>query len=145
MKKKDFIAVYDEGLNVKSSQQKILSAIIFLSGVALCFTGIGAFIGIPMIIISLLADFKKTGGWKGECPYCFQENALVLPELYQGEADMVCPKCMNTSQLKRKIVKRVVERDEIVSEQASYKGEHNHSTKELRDLEDSLNEFKKKL
>lgn len=43
-------------------------------GILLCLTGIGALIGVPMIIMSLIEQNKSSRGivkvLRGECPYC---------------------------------------------------------------------------
>lgn len=47
---------------------------LFLIGVLLCLTGVGAFVGVPLIIVALLLPFLGTlmglGAVKGECPWC---------------------------------------------------------------------------
>ena len=50
---------------------KITRALIFTAGLALCFTGIGIIVGVPMMIFSF--PKKSTLGlYTGNCPKCDQ-------------------------------------------------------------------------
>lgn len=66
-------------------------------GIVLCFTGVGALIGIPLIIAGLLAPFL--GGviglaqLKGNCPYCAMTITADATSIGNGGID--CPSCTN--------------------------------------------------
>ena len=55
-------------------------------GLLLCFTGIGAIIGIPLMIVALKGP--KKGGYVGACPHCGPRAAVS-----QIHAGANCPAC----------------------------------------------------
>ncbi len=63
-------------------------------GIILCFTGIGAIIGVPLIIGGILVPFLGSvmglGTVKGECPWC--ETAVTSPLASKGFDCPVCKK-----------------------------------------------------
>lgn len=78
-------ARYEPTLATKSeiaARKQPGSAEIFW-GFVLCLTGIGAIIGIPLIVFglyqSITMPFKQfeTGGYIGPCPYCGTELGMV--------------------------------------------------------------------
>ena len=60
----------------KGNTTGILLALVVLGiGVALCFTGIGAIIGIPVIILALFMGGKRQKVWLCKnCGYYFERN-----------------------------------------------------------------------
>ena len=48
---------------------------LFLVGLAICFTGFGIIIGIPLMIMAARMGHKKRHGWKcPSCGYFFEAN-----------------------------------------------------------------------
>jgi len=62
-------------------------------GIVLCFTGIGALVGIPLILLglfySVFEPLKGLGALKGECPWCGMK--VLRPE--GGAVGVTCQAC----------------------------------------------------
>lgn len=63
-----------EGIAVGCLTGWLLSAVLIVVGVLLSLTGIGAILGVPMILMGILAPFvgplMGLSSIKGQCPYC---------------------------------------------------------------------------
>jgi DNA-directed RNA polymerase subunit RPC12/RpoP len=70
-------------------------------GVLLCFTGIGAIVGVPIILMGLLAPFLGSliglGSIKGPCPYCGSSVTSTI-----GQVGVDCPACKKRIVIKDK-------------------------------------------
>lgn len=83
---------YNKKIKFKDDSKIIRNGIVSLVGIALCFTGWGALIGIPMLIWLLFASENSFGGWVGDCPNCQKSIYwLASPETKQG--NLSCPIC----------------------------------------------------
>ena len=71
------------------------------TGAALCLTGIGAIIGIPLIIAAIVSPFFSIGSYtlQGPCPYC--ENQVIA--LVSGQSRNMGQTCQHCR--KRYLVK----------------------------------------
>ncbi|MFZ4400579.1 MAG: hypothetical protein ACOYO1_11135 [Bacteroidales bacterium] len=72
------------------SASKGTAYVFLIIGIVLCFTGIGALIGIPLILAGIALPFLNIGNSKikGKCPYC---NYDVYSFKY--EPGVTCPSC----------------------------------------------------
>lgn len=88
-----------EGVVIGTASGCLTSVLLFVGGGLLCATGIGALIGVPMIIGAILAPIVGPllglAHKKGRCPNC-QGEVSVAP----GERGTTCGSC------KRRIVYR---------------------------------------
>ncbi len=52
---------------------------LMVIGILLCFTGIGAIIGVPLILASIVLPFVNLGNASivGNCPYCRHQTTEV--------------------------------------------------------------------
>ncbi len=70
----------------------VFGVFLIIAGVALTFTGIGAVIGVPLILIGLvlpfIAPFVGLNAVRGPCPYC---GAQVRSS--RTDAGVTCPVC----------------------------------------------------
>lgn len=71
-------ARYSNRYKMTDSRQFNINAVLGLISIGLCFTGIGALIGIPLFLYVVFhQDVKKNdqivGGWVGRCPKCREE------------------------------------------------------------------------
>ena len=75
-------------------------------GIILCFTGIGAIIGVPLILVGLFAmiigPLMGLGELKGECPWC--GTKVTSPTASQG---IDCPACKKRIVIKDKRFVRI--------------------------------------
>lgn len=89
-------AIFDKNVSVVLRKQAGVSAILMFGGLALCFTGIGALLGVPMIIIGFFVKSQSRGAWKGNCPHCESEVAFA-PDFQRPDEIVVsgfdCPIC----------------------------------------------------
>ena len=76
----------------KNPKTEAKNSIIILVAIGLCFTGIGIFIGIPLIFMALKAE-AASGGWKARCPNCENDLLLYLQETEAGPVPLDCIFC----------------------------------------------------
>jgi hypothetical protein len=73
------------------------SVFLGIIGLALCFTGIGALIGIPMILAAfgtpIMGFFQGMKAIEGPCPYC--EKPIFCSSVHQRKGGITCPACKN--------------------------------------------------
>lgn len=94
---------------LKADQQaiKLRAGLLLVVGIALCFTGIGAIVGAPLIIAALVVEFigvpkNRRGLYRGDCPHC--AHAVITSTATQF---FDCPAC-------KKRVARVADRFETL-------------------------------
>lgn len=91
---------YDRKLIIENESQDIKYTIIFLIGLGLCFTGIGALIGAPLIIAVFIARIKGQdkykGGWRGDCPKCNTDIFWYMANEATKQGRFRCPHCNAT-------------------------------------------------
>lgn len=87
----------DQVFESQVSRLKMTKAAFFLVGLGLCFTGIGAILGVPLMIYSFFIKFPKemVGIYSGACPHC-DTNVMARRDL----SGFDCPTC------KRRIVRQ---------------------------------------
>ena len=70
----------------------LISPVMIIVGTLLCLTGLGAFLGVPMIIgavaVPLIAPMMGLGAHKGKCPSC----GMVVTSMSDGKT-YDCPAC----------------------------------------------------
>ncbi|MCP4484399.1 MAG: hypothetical protein GY823_07565 [Flavobacteriaceae bacterium] len=97
MKKLTSVARYNESRSIANEGQGAWNGLLILIGIGLCFTGIGAFVGVPLIVIVFINQIKGNetikGSWEGDCPKC---NNIIFwhsgtKDTKQGNFN--CPTC----------------------------------------------------
>jgi len=78
-------------------------------GIALCFTGIGAIIGIPIVIVGLIFPIIKflTGmaTIEGNCPWC--QNSVICTSADRQLGGVTCPACKKRIVIKDKTLIKI--------------------------------------
>ena len=93
-------AVFDRKASIPLRRMAGVKLFMIIGGLLLSLTGLGAFFGIPMIVIGLFfVPSKSKGAWKGPCPHCSNE-VLFAPDDIQRAEDVAvsgfdCPICKN--------------------------------------------------
>ncbi len=78
------------------------SGCLFMVGVLLTATGVGAIIGLPMIIAAFLAPFLGFTWIKGACPYCGSQVSTM-----GTQKGVTCPACKKRIVIRNKKFIRV--------------------------------------
>ena len=81
-----------EGVATGCAAGAMTSGCLIVAGGLLCLTGIGAIIGIPMILAGLLAPFLGPviglTNIRGKCPYC-----EISVKALSRDVGVTCPAC----------------------------------------------------
>lgn len=86
-------ATFDDTERVLSRSKAGWHLAITIGGIALCFTGVGALIGVPMFLWGTFARKSVKGAWVGPCPACEAEIQWAggVAETKQGQLN--CTRC----------------------------------------------------
>ncbi|MEH6816804.1 MAG: hypothetical protein V7683_09735 [Pseudoalteromonas distincta] len=97
MEKLVSVACYDKNINIANEGRGALNGLLYLIGISLCFTGIGAFVGVPLIIIVFIYQVKGNeriiGAWKGSCPKCGGDIFWYAGNEETKQGNFQCPIC----------------------------------------------------
>lgn len=86
-------ARYNKDIKVKSDAKEGTNGCMFFGGIILCFTGVGALLGVPMIVYSMFASNKIKGGWVGNCPKCNEYIVWHDSNSNTASGSFKCPMC----------------------------------------------------
>jgi hypothetical protein len=90
-------AKYDESYRLESSGGAAWSGFLYLVGIGLCFTGVGAFIGGPLIVMVFINQIKggdeHRGAWVGSCPKCRKNIYWYSANKETKQGSFCCPSC----------------------------------------------------
>ncbi len=81
---------YEPSFQQRKEHSSLMNFVLLIAGVGLCFTGIGMFFGIIMIIAAVYGMWCNgsatiKGAWLGKCPKCSKEIFWCMhKELKQG-------------------------------------------------------------
>jgi len=86
--------------NIRQAEKQS-SATVFTVGLLLSLTGIGAIVGVPMILHSVFGnkrpDIEPTGAWEADCPHCARAIVFVVPD---EQPAFRCPLCVGAVELR---------------------------------------------
>lgn len=86
-------ATYDPEVKIDIAERHKNKGLLVLGGLLFCLTGLGAIIGIPMIIFGIVTKSYEKGAWKGACPKCSKDIFWYQANAETVEGDLKCPSC----------------------------------------------------
>lgn len=92
-------ATYDPNIKVKTEERSSTKGRLLLYGVLACLTGLGAVLGIPMLIAGFIMSSCEKGSWVGDCPKCSSKIYLHAATADTLQKEFSCPSCHSTMTL----------------------------------------------
>lgn len=86
-------ARYDPKLLIESNPKKLSNGVYAVVGFLLCLTGIGAIIGVPLLLYGIFSGSKAKGAWRGQCPKCDNEILWYGGDPNAKQGALQCPTC----------------------------------------------------
>lgn len=86
-------ATYHPDARVPTSDRHKTKGQLCLFGALICLTGIGALIGIPMIVAGFFMKSYEKGSWVGKCPKCSSEIYWYDGTADAAQGELSCPTC----------------------------------------------------
>ena len=84
---------WNPSIKINSKGKEVENTLSGCLGILLCLTGIGAIIGIPMILKSTFSSNKVKGAWQGHCPKCKAEIYWYASTKDTRQGEFQCPTC----------------------------------------------------
>ena len=100
--------LHDPRVTQLRQAEKQSGGVMFTIGLLISLTGVGAILGVPMILYSMFGnrrpDTAPTGAWQADCPHCSKAVVFVVSDERRA---FRCPLCFGAVELSGERLRKV--------------------------------------